>query len=229
MPSVGALKAEIIFGLYLIHRHRAVRLCTALVLISLVALGGKPADSVPLDIVLGGVLGAVAGSRIVAPGAALNSVGPDLSVGWVVGARVFGIGVLLVPFGTVMNLAVSGGDPGFLNVMPVVGYGLISASTVAALAPWIGASGAGTVGVFLAWVGRIPPWALFPGRSLDGVEELVKILWVVAPMSWRIGVDVGGKGSGVATLVGTLALSLITAIVSIRFRMDPSIELKLRS
>jgi hypothetical protein len=70
---------------------------------------------------------------------------------------------------------------------------------------------------------------LFPGRSLDGVEELVKILWVVAPMSWRIGVDVGGKGSGVATLVGTLALSLITAIISIRLRMNPSIELKLRS
>jgi hypothetical protein len=189
-----ALKAEVILGLHLVTRHRAVRLAALLATaIAATAASSDPsADRVGRVMVLiGAMLAAVAGARLLAPGAALRAARMVVSPVWLAPlGRVLGAMCVIVPavFGAGLALMASshGAVPFGRFAGIAVVYALAVTTTVMALAPAIGASSAASLGFLAVWVGVVPPSAV--AALLSGWPPLAHVslwAWNVFPLPWR--------------------------------------------
>ena len=130
--------------------------------------------------------------------------------------RLAGLTVLLIPVDAVVVRMVAPAAGGASVVLLATAYAAVLGAWTMALAPWTGATVAGTIGVFFAWVGQVPLDRGFTSFG-SGLGEVVRVFWVVAPMSWRV--EAGWRdGLGAATLVTWLVLSTVLAAASVRLR-----------
>lgn len=208
-------KAEVVLGVLLVSRHRAVRLATGLsVLLLALALAG-PDDPVPRGsmslLVVAGSLAVIAGSRLVAPGPAVAALRAAAGPWWlapsgrligallVVGAVVWGGAVVVVVPGAGWGAAVRAGTAAWLCA------GALGALTMAA-APLTGASAAGALGLLAAWLGGIPPSGV--GELLGSwplVARPLVLCWNVLPLAWRAARWEVAGGADAALLLGWIA------------------------
>jgi len=147
--------------------------------------GGSSAATVLL---MTGTLAAVAGSRLLAPGAALAASRRVAAVWWLApSGRLIGALFAILPVVAVSVLA--GGRPGpeFPKLATVTTlYAAAAASLVLALAPLIGASAAAAFGFVGAWLGMLPPSGIHV--ALDNwpvVQKPAVWLWNMLPLGWR--------------------------------------------
>jgi hypothetical protein len=186
-----ALKAEAVLGVLLAVRHRTVRLAgfLALVVVPLSAMtGGSASSRQQLVLIIGGSLAAVAASRLLAPGAAVTAARRAASAWWIAPVgRLAGVWLLIVPIIGLTAAILADGPVQAARV--VVAASLFSAAVGAvtlALAPLLGASGSGALGLLAVWFGTIPPSGML--QMLSGwpyVQRPVVLLWNVLPLDWR--------------------------------------------
>jgi len=189
-------KAELVFGMLLIVRHRTVRLTAALAVMG-IALGivGNAAERSGLAhqtvLLVGGSLGAVAGSRLLAPGAALAAAWRSGSPWWLPAAgRLMGAALLAAPAVGLTSAALVGPAMGWEAALQLgfVGWVYATAMTAVTLAasPFLGASASGALGLLAVWFGGIPPSAmyeLFGGWTY--LQRPIVLMWNVLPLGWR--------------------------------------------
>jgi hypothetical protein len=197
------LKAEVILGLLIVIRHRAVRL-TGLLVLALVVFAVIGIDAVEnakvyrTILVVGGSLVAVATSRLFAPGPVLLT-----------GALLVVVSALAI---TVFTLAVPSQHPVDLlriGVISVLYVGALGAGT-AALTPMIGASASAVCGFIAAWLGGMPPSVVATALAEWSVAQRLAVwLWNGLPLVWRAErwLDTGGVVD-VAHLLGWIALGI---------------------
>ncbi len=187
-----ALKGEAVFGMLLVARHRAVRLAgmLALLIMMLAVVQGGGASPHALFLV-GGCLAAVAGSRLMAPGAAVAAARRTAGPWWIAPAgRLAGVVLLLAPVLAVgaAALAASGSERtpfvalAFAAVLQAAALGALTL----ALAPAFSASVAGTVGLLAALLGGLRPsevLALFAGWPY--AQRVAVTTWNLLPLGWR--------------------------------------------
>lgn len=189
-------KAELVLGMLLIVRHRTVRL-TAAVAVTAVALGvvsnaaERPGLAQQTVLLVGGSLGAVAGSRLLAPGAALAAAWRSASPWWLPPCgRLIGAALLLAPAVGVASAALVAPARGWATALEL-GFGAwayATAITATALAasPVLGASASGALALLAVWFGGIPPSAmhdLFSGWVY--LQRPIVMLWNTLPLGWR--------------------------------------------
>ncbi len=179
----------------LVARHRAGRLVALLAVtvlgIAILDRGSGAAGSHHVLFLVGGSLAAVAGSRLLAPGAALLGARRVAGPWWVTPAgRLAGAMVLALP---ILALGAGGilGSPG--GPLPILRLGAAAAlqaaalgALVAGLAPLTGATAAGTLGLGAAWLGSVPPSGV--AELLGGWEYAQRpavLLWNGLPLAWR--------------------------------------------
>jgi hypothetical protein len=191
-----AFQAEVALGALLVVRHRTPRLASMLVIL-LVAATLMTVQEVTttkcvwLSLVAAGSLAAVAGSRLLAPGANLVAGCRIGSPWWLVPSGRL-VGGLLALFPVVAAVGLVLGAAGLsprgslrLSVL-IVCYSATSASLIMALAPGVGASAAAAVGFLLAWFGTVPPSAV--ALAVDQwplVRSPLVIAWNTLPLAWR--------------------------------------------
>ncbi|MEE8193841.1 MAG: hypothetical protein V3T74_13935 [Gemmatimonadales bacterium] len=182
-------------GTLLVVRHRSVRLVSMLAgIVLLLGMLGPGAGVAPTPhwlFLICGSLVAVAGARLLAPGAALTSARRVAGPWWLApGGRLLGGLILLVPFlalGTVIAGAPGGDAAGALRL---AGIALLYAAALGglalALAPLLGATAAGSLGLVGAWLGGIGPsdvHTLLAGWGF--VQRPAVLLWNTLPLAWR--------------------------------------------
>jgi hypothetical protein len=218
-----AAKAELVFGMLLPARHRSVRLAATLA-VAIVALGvsggaaRNPDASVYLTLIVAGSLAAVAGSRLMAPGAALSAARHAACRWWLPPAgRLVGTAALLVPTVAVCAVGLLGPHADWtavtsLSVIAWV-YATATAALVQAATPFLGASAAGTAVLLLVWTGGVPPSAW--QELLQGLPHLQRPLvigWNVLPTAWRAHRWwTGGYGSDVAVLTSWVVMGTLVS------------------
>lgn len=217
MVTLLRLKAEVVLGVQLVSRHRAVRLAATLLLLMTVAIASS-ARSVgkhALILLMAGMLSAVAGSRLLAPGGALTALRMTAARWWMaplgrsIGAGVVVYPLVLVPI--VVLIAPHASAPLMLKTLATVTlYTVCMITCVAALTPGTGASTAAAIGFFSAWIGQVPPSEI---RALTaGVPALqgpLVLLWNVLPLPWRANqwfIQGRAEDLGVILFWSTLAL-----------------------
>jgi hypothetical protein len=214
------LKAEVILGLLIVIRHRAVRL-TGLLVLALVVFAVIGIDAVEnakvyrTILVVGGSLVAVATSRLFAPGPVLAAARLVAQPWWLVpigrltGALLVVVSALAI---TVFTLAVPSQHPVDLlriGVISVLYVGALGAGT-AALTPMIGASASAVCGFIAAWLGGMPPSVVATALAEWSVAQRLAVwLWNGLPLVWRAErwLDTGGVVD-VAHLLGWIALGI---------------------
>ncbi|MGD2136508.1 MAG: hypothetical protein PVF27_10120 [Gemmatimonadales bacterium] len=209
-PAAIAVKAEAVFGVFVTLRHRTVKL--VLLLAAAVALlatvsGGEASDPTTV-LVIAASLGAVAGPRVLAPGSALDAARRAAGPWWLHPAgRLVGVAVLVVPvsFGAGALLGGDGGEwPTWSRLgVAAAGAALALGSVTMALAPLLGATAAGTVGLVLAWFGGVPPSgmaAVFGGWPW--LARPVTLAWNALPLGWRAARWLQRGGAGDPLLLG---------------------------
>ena len=190
-----AVKAQAVFAMLVTTRHRAVRmaiaLTTAIVLFEAVTAGVGHSQMGGSVLVVGGWLSAVAASRILSPGAALDAARRVAGPWWLAPAgRLLGTMALVVPVTWVTAALLTSGSGAWPDlVRTCVGAALYVsalAALVMALTPLWGATAAGTLGLMLAVLGVVPPsemaqltvtWPL--------VQRPVVLMWNWLPLGWR--------------------------------------------
>jgi len=189
-----AFKAEILLGARLALRHRTyqVAILFALVVFLLGAIHDltKPVgtDRDGAVLLVSGILAVIAGSRPLAPGAALASVRHVAAEWWLIPfGRLVGTLLALSPLmiAIVLLFGTSASDSvrvGFVATL----YASAVAATMFAMVPVTGT----TVGAVLAssavLVGSIQPSAADVSLwAWPVVRELSMVLWNVLPMPWR--------------------------------------------
>jgi hypothetical protein len=187
-----AVKGEAVLGALLVLRHRAVRLTAMLSLLILVlALAQGGAASPHTLFAVGGCLAAVAGSRLLAPGAALISARRAAGPWWLAPAgRLAGVLLLLAPVLVVGAAALSTAGRGetpfaALGLAALLHAAALGALTLA-LAPTFGASAAGMLGLMGALFGALRPSEVL--ELLAGwpfVQRVAVTAWNILPLSWR--------------------------------------------
>ncbi len=218
-----AFRGEVVLGMLLVTRHRAVRLAgvLAVVVVGLALLAGDDGGAVARRqavFAAGGSLAAVAASRLLAPGAALaagrQTGGPwwrapvgRLTGAWlVVAPPVAAAAVLLV--GSVAG-SWAAGRTAAVAALHVGAVGAL----VLAVAPLAGASAAAAVGLAVAWLGGVPPSVM--GAALDAWPYLrrpVVLAWNTLPLDWRAGRWLRASTvEDLAVLAGWIALGCIVA------------------
>ncbi len=159
---VLAFKAEMVLGFHLVSRHRAPRFAGVLSVFFLVAVvAGRPFGvgmvSPWMALPVAGTFSAVAGSRLLAHGAALwaaRSVceAPAIAVA----GRFAGGMVVIAPVAAVIAMAVTGpshsSEPA-IQIGFAVLFAAVMAGVTMAVTPALGASVASVVGMTTAWVG----------------------------------------------------------------------------
>ena len=218
-----AAKAEMVLGMLLTARHRSVRLAATLS-VAIVALGvsggaaRNPEASVYLTLIVAGSLAAVAGSRLMAPGAALSAARYAARQWWLPPAgRLVGTAVLLVPIVAVCAAVLLGPHADWKAVtrLGVIAWAYATATTalVQAASPFLGASPAGAAVLLLVWTGGVPPsvWQeLLQGWPL--LQRPLVIGWNVLPTAWRAHRGwAGGYASDVAVLAGWVVIGTLVA------------------
>ena len=184
-----------ILGTLLVVRHRSVRLVSMLAgIVLLLGMLGPGAGVAPtphwLFLICGSLI-AVAGARLLAPGAALTSARRVAGPWWLApGGRFLGGLILLAPF--LALGAVIAGAPGddAAGALRLAGIALLYAAALGglafALAPLLGATVAGSLGLVGAWLGGIGPsdvHTLLAGWSY--VQRPAVLLWNTLPLAWR--------------------------------------------
>lgn len=191
-----AFKAEVVIGVLLVVRHRTPRLAALLVLVvvtSTLAAGREvtAAHSVWLSLVVTGLLGAVAASRLLAPGANLAAGYRVASPWWLVpSGRLAGGLLALLPVVTGVALllgAVGLTTQGSVRLSAlIICYAATSSSLVLALTPVIGASAAAAIGFLLAWFGTVPPSAVaLAVERWSLIRGPLVLTWNTLPFGWR--------------------------------------------
>lgn len=197
MTVVGvAFRAEVVLGALLVTRHRVARLA-ALLAVAVVALtlhAGSQADvgaRRQAVFVIAGSLAAVAGSRLLGPGAALagarRAAGP-----WWRGplGRLVGAWCVIVPGVGVAAAILVGSVAGPWPTIRVAGVAALHAAAIGALtlagAPLIGSSAAASGALVAAWLGGIPPSGMAAVLARwPVVQRPVVAAWNVLPLDWR--------------------------------------------
>jgi hypothetical protein len=180
----------------LVMRHRAPRLA-ALLALTVIALAllqtggesdgfGEPA----MVLLIAGTVAAVAGSRPLAPGAALASAYRAAAPWWMVpSGRLAGTLVLVLPMVAiaVMTLGPRVGATESLS-LGVVAF-LFSATVVAGMlvvTPILGSSVGASVGFLAVWLGTAPPSVVDAALARWPVARGTAVLvWNVLPLNWR--------------------------------------------
>jgi len=194
MVSLLAAKAEVVFGVQLVTRHRAPRLAALLGLgIAALAAASEPSPERVARVVLliAGTLAAVSASRLLSPGPALAAARIVVAPWWLVPTgRLAGALCVVAPVTAGMGLALatasSQGAPVLGPVAVALAYSACVAACTMAVAPWWGASAAASVGFLGVWFGVAPPSAmaaLFAGWL--PFQRVVIWLWNVLPLPWR--------------------------------------------
>lgn len=217
-PTALAVKAEVVFGVLLVVRHRAVRLGATLVLAVIglaVAAGGPAAGSV---FIVGGSLAAVAASRPLAPGPALAAAHRAAGPWWLAPVgRLTAVLLVIAPFllmALVLVAAPRAGWPAALTLgLVAIVYAAGLGALTLGLAPLMGASGAATAGLLAAWFGGLGPSAV--AAALRGWPVLARplvVLWNLLPLEWRAlrWLEQGRIGDGLL-LLGWIAGGLLLA------------------
>ena len=194
MLNLLAAKAEVVFGLQLVTRHRAPRLA-ALLGLGVAALAAvsapSPERTARVVLLVGGTLAAVAASRLLSPGPALAAARMVVAPWWLVPTgRLVGVlcvvGPLTVGVGLALASASPQGAPILAPTAVAVGFAVCVASCTMAMASWWGASAAASVGFLAVWFGGVPPSVV--GALLAGwlpLQRIVTWLWNVLPLPWR--------------------------------------------
>lgn len=216
-------KAEVVLGMLLPARHRSVRLATTLA-VAIVALGvsggaaRNPDASSYLTLIVAGSLAAVAGSRLMAPGAALSAARHAACRWWLPPAgRLVGMAVLLAPTVAVCAAVLLGPHADWTAVtrLSLIAwmYATATAALVQAASPFLGASAAGAAVLLLVWTSGVPPsvWQ----EVLQGLPYLQRPLvvgWNLLPTAWRAHRGwTGGYGSDVAVLASWVVIGTLVA------------------
>lgn len=187
-------KAEVVFGVQLVTRHRAPRLAALLALgIAGLAAASEPSPERVARVVLlvAGMLAVVAASRLLSPGPALAAARMVVAPWWLVPTgRLVGALCVVGPMTVGMALGLASASPQGAPVLGPVAVALAYAVCVAActmaVAPFWGASAAASVGFLGVWFGAAPPSALaalFAGWL--PLQRVVIWLWNVLPLPWR--------------------------------------------
>lgn len=213
------LRAEIMLGGLLVGRHRSFRLTLLLVLALIVVAGSAQgaAASAHTLLVSAGTLGAVAGARLMAPGAALDSVRRVGATWWVPSVgRLAAVAMVLAPLVGVGALALVRPAEDWVGAVRcgalAWGYGVTWAGCVLALAPVLGASPAAALGVLGVWLGGIPPSAVHEVlRGAAYLQRPAVLLWNALPLGWRAHRVLAGSLPDVAVLGIWLALGIAVA------------------
>lgn len=191
-----ASKAELVLGMLLVVRHRTMRLSGVLALLGMTLAMFADASTRPglarhTVLLLGGSLGAVAGSRLLAPGAALAAAWRCGSPWWLPAmGRLAGVALLAVPTVGVAAAALTGTTSSWhgaiqLGFIAWV-YTVAVAATALASSPFLGASVSGALGLLAVWFGGIPPSAMSELLTQwPYVQRLSVLLWNVLPLGWR--------------------------------------------
>lgn len=194
MVNLLAAKAEVVFGLQLVTRHRAPRLAAFLGLgVAALAAASEPSAERVARVVLlvAGTLAAVAASRLLSPGPALAAARMVVASWWLVPTgRLVGVLCVVGPVTVGMGLALASASPEGAPILVPTAVALTFAACVAsctmAMARWWGASAAASVGFLGVWFGGVPPStmaALFAGWL--PLQRIVIWLWNVLPLPWR--------------------------------------------
>ncbi len=189
-----AVKAEVLFGLALVTRHRAPRLAALLALaIVATAAATEPTPRAIANAVLliGAILAAIAASRLISPGPAFGAARMTVSPWWVAPAgRLLGALVAVLPVCLVAALglaALGAGHVGMARLMAVASvYATTMAACTMAASAFMGASAAATLGFLAAFFGVAPPSEM--AAVLAGwppVQHVVVWLWNLLPLPWR--------------------------------------------
>jgi hypothetical protein len=213
------MKGEAVFGMLIVVRHRAVRLASMLVLLVMVLAGVQAVGASPHSLfVVGGCLAAVAGSRLLAPGAAVAAARRTAGPWWLAPAgRLVGVVLLLAPVLAVgaAALAASGGEGApfvALWLAALLQAAALGALTLA-LAPALGASAAGMVGLLAALLGGLRPsevLGLFAGWPY--AQRVAVTAWNLLPLGWRAARWLrDGVGLDLLVLAGWIVLGVTLA------------------
>ena len=207
-------KAEAVLGSLLVIRNRTAHLACGLMFAVLVLLSVQGPERLPVAhrpiavLTIAGTLAAVAGSRLLAPGAALAAARQVAASWWVVPVGRF-TGALLVVLPCAL-LPVLVLDP--LGASPVAfgaSMAVYAASTTAFtcfLAPLIGSSASLTTGLAMVLFGAIPTqhWPFLGG--------FLRLPRDVLPLQWRACEML--TGAGVTNLTVFVAWILIAVVAS---------------
>lgn len=184
-----------ILGTLLVVRHRSVRLVSMLAgIVLLLGMLGPGAGVAPtpqwLFLICGTVV-AVAGARLLAPGAALASARRVAATWWLApGGRLFGALILLAPF-LALGAVIAGAPRSDVSgALRMAGIALLYAAALGglalALAPLLGATAAAFLGLVGAWLGGVGPsdmYALLAGWSY--LQRPLVLFWNTLPLAWR--------------------------------------------
>ncbi len=187
------VKGEVVLGVLLVLRHRTVRLVGILTLLVLLLATVNDADGTSAHalFVVGGCLAAVAGSRLMAPGAALAAARRAAGSWWLAPTgRLAGVLLLLAPILAVGAAALTASGGGEVPFVPLAVAALLQAAALGAvtlaLAPALGASAAGMLGLIGALLGGLRPSEMHElFAAWPYAQRLVVIAWNVLPLSWR--------------------------------------------
>lgn len=189
-----AVKAEVLFGLALVTRHRAPRLA-ALLALAIVATAATteptPQATANAVVLIGAILAAIAASRLISPGPAFGAARMTVSPWWVAPAgRLLGALIAVLPVCLAAGLglaAVAAGHVAMPRLMAVTSvYATAMAACTMAASAFLGASAAATLGFLAAFFGVAPPSemaALLAGWP--AVQHVVLWLWNLLPLPWR--------------------------------------------
>jgi len=194
MVSRLAVKAEVLFGLALVTRHRAPRLA-ALLALAIVATAAttEPGPGAVGNAVLliGAILAAIAASRLISPGPAFAAARMTVSDWWVAPAgRLLGALIAVLPVCLVAGLAlaaVAAGHVAMARLMAVVTvYAATMAACTMAASAFMGASAAATLGFLAAFFGVAPPSEMAALLAAwPPAQHTVVWLWNLLPLPWR--------------------------------------------
>lgn len=193
-PILLGLKAEVVFGTLLVMRDRSVMLAGILALmvaiLSLLQGFGHFEITTPPNTVflITGMLAAVSGARLLAPGSALAASRRVAAVWWLVPlGRQAGAMVVVVPVAMATALALGLASEGWhwaCVTVPV--YSAAVASLGLLFSPIIGTSAASAMGVATVWCGMLSPGSV--GQILERWPFLrisSVFAWHVLPLPWR--------------------------------------------
>ncbi len=211
--SVLVLKAEMALGYQLVSRHRAPRFAAALsaafLLASAAAGSLGTAGYRGLLAPVAATVAAVAGSRVLAQGAALGAARHAPCAPWlVVAGRFAGVMVIVVPAVVVLGVVWLAGLPS-PDVVSRIGLAVLTASAAAGVAmavtPSLGASAGSVAGLMIAWASQLLSLA-GAGSAGSSVAGLGVLLAMAFPDSTdRSALVTLAHGAG--WMVGTLAFA----------------------
>ena len=213
LGSVLVLKAEMALGYQLVSRHRAPRFAAVIAAAFLVAIAAAgllgAAGYRGLLPPVAATVAAVAGSRVLAHGAALAAARHAPCAAWlVVAGRFAGVMVIVVPAVVILGAVLLAGLPSPLVVSRIV-LAVLTASTAVGVAmavtPSLGASAGSAAGLMAAWASQVP---LLVGADATGSSA--GGLGVLLAMAFPDGTDRSALVTLVLAtgwMVGTLALA----------------------